>query len=81
MYAHNFAAHPLTVCTGDHRSAAVSYPCGSSPGLWRMEMHTRPSTYTAWVNVNEVEVQVGVNVGAKVNVRVNIIDSGASMGY
>lgn len=37
----------LTDCTGDQRSEAVSYPCGSSPGLWRMEMHTRPSLYTA----------------------------------
>ena len=42
------SAHsPLTDCTGDQRSEAVSYPCGSSPGLWRMEMHTRPSLYTA----------------------------------
>ena len=36
-----------TVCTGDQRSNAFSYPCGSSPGLCRMEMHTLPSAYTA----------------------------------
>ena len=41
------ASQQLTVCTGDHLSAAVSYPCGSLPGLCRIEMHTRPSGYTA----------------------------------
>lgn len=36
-----------TVWTGDQRSAAFSYPCGSSPGLCRIEMQTLPSAYTA----------------------------------
>ena len=32
-----------TVCTGDQRSLASSYPLGSSPGACKMLMHTRPS--------------------------------------
>jgi hypothetical protein len=36
-----------TVCTGDQRSAAASYPIGSSPGLCKIEMQTLPSGYTA----------------------------------
>lgn len=32
-----------TLCTGLHRSALLSYPMGSSPGAWRIEMHTLPS--------------------------------------
>ena len=35
-----------TDCTGDHLSALVSYPIGSSPGAWRMDIQTRPSGYT-----------------------------------
>ena len=31
-----------TPCTGDHRSEADSYRSGSSPGGWRIEMHTSP---------------------------------------
>ena len=34
------------LCTGLHLSAAVSYPRGSSPGVWRIEIQTRPSGYT-----------------------------------
>ena len=41
-YLKHTAAGP-TVWTGDHRSLATSYPWGSSPGLCRMDMHTRPS--------------------------------------
>ena len=36
-----------TVWMGDQRSLACSYPFGSFPGACRMEMHTRPSGYTA----------------------------------
>ncbi|KAF9815681.1 hypothetical protein IEO21_04398 [Rhodonia placenta] len=32
-----------TLCTGLQRSDALSYMVGSSPGAWRMEMHTLPS--------------------------------------
>ena len=32
-----------TVWIGSHRSDACSYPYWSSPGAWRMEMHTLPS--------------------------------------
>lgn len=31
-----------TVCTGNHRSDAFSYPNLSSPGSWRIDMHTSP---------------------------------------
>jgi hypothetical protein len=31
-----------TLWTGDHRSEESSYCIGSSPGVWRMEMHTSP---------------------------------------
>lgn len=31
-----------TPWTGDQRSEADSYRSGSSPGGWRMEMHTAP---------------------------------------
>jgi hypothetical protein len=32
-----------TDCTGDHLSELDSYPSGSSPGEWRIEIQTRPS--------------------------------------
>ena len=37
--------------TGLHLSVADSYPRGSSPGVWRMEIQTRPSGYTTWTCV------------------------------
>ena len=35
-----------TLCTGLHLSELDSYPIGSSPGAWRIDMHTLPSLYT-----------------------------------
>ena len=36
-----------TVCTGSQRSSAFSYPHLSSPGSWRIDMHTSPFFSTA----------------------------------
>jgi hypothetical protein len=35
-----------TLCIGLQRSLACSYCSGSSPGAWRIEMHTSPLVYT-----------------------------------
>lgn len=35
-----------TVCIGNHLSEADSYPHLSSPGSWRIDMHTDPSFST-----------------------------------
>lgn len=48
-----------TVCTGDHLSLAFSYPFGSSPGVCKMEMHTRPSGYTFGCHMSVVKRTVG----------------------
>lgn len=48
-----------TVCTGDQRSLACSYPIGSSPGECRMEMHTRPSEYTFGCHISETNFTLG----------------------
>ena len=48
-----------TVCTGDQRSFACSYPIGSSPGLCRMEMHTLPSGYTFGCHISLTNFTVG----------------------
>jgi hypothetical protein len=38
-----------TPWTGDQRSEADSYCIGSSPGVWRIEIHTSPEGYTVLV--------------------------------
>lgn len=42
-----------TVCTGNQRSEAVSYPYLSSPGSCRMEIQTTPSGPTSEKNLNK----------------------------